>query len=292
MVTPAAASLRAADLVHRAARILAFGQGAPDGWCPVEDLAALVGAGGQGAPPQAPADEVARQRWVRRLGDLLRERPPLRLHLDGDPGYPPNLRAVRGRPALLFADGALQASDTRALAVVGSREPPEHAADQSAEIAAGLVARGYTIVSGLARGIDSAGHLGALDAGGRTIAVVGTGIDQVYPAESRGLVDRIRHAGAVVSQFPPGQGPSKTSFPARNAVIAGLSLGSVVVAAGAQSGTRIEIDATLAQGRPVFLWERFLDGQPWAAELARERLVHTVRSVSEVDEIVKAIQAA
>lgn len=265
--------------VEAAARILAMAERRQDGWCPAEDLPTsldgdLFGATLDFAP------------WARGLEDLLRRRPGLRFAADGGAGYPRNLRHVAGRPALLFLDGTFEPADDRAVAVVGSRQADDAAILATTAIARELVERSYTVVSGLARGIDTAAHKGALVAGGRTIAVVGTGIDEVFPPENGGFIDRIRAAGVIISQFPPGHGPTKTTFPARNAVIAGLSLGSLVVTASERSGTRIEIDRSLAQGRPVFLWEPLLGSQRWARTLAAHDLVHLIRSLDELAQVL------
>jgi len=265
--------------VELAARLLALGENRQDGWCRAEDISLLSEPSNGLAPPEI-------KRWERRLDTLLGERPDLRAVLDGGNGYPANLRRVEGRPALLFVDGAILERDDRALAVVGSRQAEDVAICAAFDIASGLAVAGFTIVSGLARGVDTAAHKGALAAGGRTIAVVGTGIAKVFPPENGGLVDRIRRRGAVVSQFPPGHGPTKTTFPARNGVIAGLSLGSVVVTASERSGTRIEIDRTLAQNRPVFLWAPYLNEQAWARRLAESPLVHLVASVEEIERLI------
>lgn len=187
---------------------------------------------------------------------------------------------------MLFVDGAITPADTRSVAVVGSREADSGAINTAAALASDLAEAGFTVVSGLARGVDTAGHKGALASGGRTLAVVGTGIDEVFPPENRGLVGRIRRSGAVVSQFPPGHGPTKTTFPARNAVIAGLALGSLVVTASERSGTRIEMDRTLELGRPVFLWEPRLGGQVWAQRLAERPLVHMVASAADIERLL------
>lgn len=261
-----------------AAQLLALAEVHQDGWCRAEEVERLGDGSLAGKA----------NRWTSRLEALVRDHPNVHLLTDGMDGYPQNLRSVEGRPALLFVDGAILSGDARALAVVGSRQANEDAISTASGLASALARAGYTVVSGLARGIDTAAHKGALAAGGRTIAVVGTGIDEVFPAENGGLVDRIRQSGALVSQFPPGHGPTKTTFPARNAVIAGLSLGSLIVTASERSGTRIEIDRTLAQGRPVFLWEPYLGDQAWARRLAERPLVHMVASVYEIEPVLGA----
>jgi len=262
-----------------AAWLLALGEGRQDGWCRAEDARVRQDDDLVGGPETV-------ERWVARLDTLLSHRPDMQIVVDGAKSYPPNLTPVEGRPALLFVDGTIGRADNRAVAVVGSRKADGAALDATSEIAAELGVRGYTVVSGLARGVDTAAHKGAIAGGGRTIAVVGTGIDEVFPPENGGLLSRIRRSGALVSQFPPGHGPTKTTFPARNAVIAGLSLGSVVVTANERSGTRIEIDRTLAQGRPVLLWAPFLAREAWARRFVANPLVHLVETVDEIDSIV------
>ena len=158
--------------------------------------------------------------------------------------------------------------------------------DAAREVAATLADTGTTIVSGLARGVDTAAHRGALDASGHTTAVIGTGIDVVFPPENQSLIEQIVRRGAVVSQFPPGLRPSKTSFPVRNAVIAGLSSASVVIEAEELSGTRIEMDYSLEFNRPVLLWAPVLGKRPWARRLAAtDDNVHLVCSASEIREL-------
>lgn len=271
-------ALMTGSALGQAARFLALAEGRLDGWCRAEEVAALA--------PKAVAEAEQVDRWVRRLEVLVHQHPEVHVLIDGTEGYPKNLGSVEGRPAVLFVDGLILPDDARALAVVGSRQADLTVIKAASGLASRLAHAGYTVVSGLARGVDTASHKGALAAGGRTIAVVGTGIDQMFPPENGGLVQRIRRSGAVVSQFPPGHGPTKTSFPARNSVIAGLSRGSIVVTANERSGTRIEIDRTLAQGRPVFLWQPFLGDQPWAWRLAEHPHVHMVTSVDDIEDVL------
>ena len=148
--------------------------------------------------------------------------------------------------------GAVRAEDTLAVAIVGSRRPTTYCVEMAGRLAADLAARGVTIVSGLARGIDTAGHRGALAAGGRTIAVLGTGIDVHYPPENRALAEEIEASGALISQFFPGTRPHPWNFPERNRTIAGLALGVVVVEAAERSGALITAGAAGDLGREVF----------------------------------------
>jgi DNA processing protein len=169
----------------------------------------------------------------------------------GDPAYPRLLAAVPAPPRL-WVRGALLATDALAVAVVGSRRASAYGEDAAGRLAYDLAARGVTIVSGMARGIDTAAHRGALAAGGRTVAVLGCGVDVVYPPENRRLAGEIEAHGAVVSQFPPGVPPLRGHFPARNRTLAGLALGVVVVEATERSGALITAGHAGDLGREVF----------------------------------------
>jgi DNA processing protein len=166
-------------------------------------------------------------------------------------GYPALLAATPAAPTL-WVCGELLETDALAVAIVGSRGATAYGIEIAERLASDLAARGVTIVSGLARGIDTAAHRGALAARGRTIAVLGTGIDGRYPPENRRLADDIAASGALVSQFAPGTPPSKGNFPVRNRTIAGLSLGVVVVEAAERSGALITAGAAGDFGREVF----------------------------------------
>jgi DNA processing protein len=168
-----------------------------------------------------------------------------------DPGYPPLLREIPDPPAYLYVAGALEGTD-RCIAVVGSRNPTEYGVSNTWELSRDLAARGFTVVSGMARGIDSAAHEGALDGGGKTVAVLGSGLDRIYPAENRHLFARIAAAGAVVSEFSPQTGPDAHRFPVRNRIISGMSLGTVIAEATLRSGSLITARLAADQGREVF----------------------------------------
>jgi len=165
--------------------------------------------------------------------------------------YPANLREIPLPPERLWVRGRLEADDTLAIAIVGAREATQYGIGCAERLAADLAARGITIISGLARGIDSAAHRGALRAGGRTIAVLGSGVDVIYPPENRRLALEVAEGGAVVSQFAPGTPPLAGYFPVRNRVIAGLSLGVVVVEAAEKSGSLITAGLAGELGREV-----------------------------------------
>jgi DNA processing protein len=205
--------------------------------------------------------------------------------------YPPNLRAVHDRPPMVFVAGALAARDARAVAVVGARKATRTGTRQAGAIAEHLVDRGYTVVSGLAAGIDTAAHTAALGRGGRTIAVIGTGLARCYPPQNRALQRRIARECAVVSQFWPDSPPSRRSFPMRNAVMSGIALATVVVEASETSGARMQARLALAQGRPVFLLARLLEQQAWARDCARRPGTHVVREPGEITAVLERLIA-
>ncbi len=169
-----------------------------------------------------------------------------------DPRYPAHLSEIPDPPPYLVVKGDLKPADKYAVAMVGSREASEYGRRMAAVIAGGLAKRGITVVSGGARGIDASAHGGALRAGGRTVAVLGSGIDVPYPAGNRPLFERIARHGAVVTEFPLGTKPERGHFPRRNRIISGMSLGVIVVEAAVGSGSLITARAALDQGREVF----------------------------------------
>lgn len=169
-----------------------------------------------------------------------------------DPGYPPRLLGIYDYPPLLYVRGRLTETDDLAVAVVGSRRAGSYGRRTAERIAFGLAQRGVTVVSGLARGIDSQAHRGALTGGGRTLAVLGSGIDVIYPPENRALAEQIVQSGAVISEFPLGTKPEAGHFPRRNRIISGLSRGVVVVVAEVRSGALLTANFALDQGREVF----------------------------------------
>jgi DNA processing protein len=169
-----------------------------------------------------------------------------------DPGYPSLLKAIEDPPPVLYVKGEVGELVAPAIAVVGSRRPSTYGKVVAEQLARGLSASGVTVVSGLARGIDSVAHVKTLDHGGRTIAVLGCGLSHMYPPENRPLAQRISRQGAVVSEFPMRTKPDRLNFPLRNRTISGLSLGTVVIEAGERSGALITVQWALEQGREVF----------------------------------------
>lgn len=169
---------------------------------------------------------------------------------DGD--YPENLRKIPGSPIVLYVSGSITAQDNLAVGIVGSRRASLYGLSSAEKFAAWLSAQGITIVSGMARGVDTYAHRGALKAKGRTIAVMGSGFNHIYPAENADLAKEISFSGAVISEFPMDTKPLAQNFPRRNRLISGLSLGVLITEAARNSGALITADFALEQGREVF----------------------------------------
>ncbi len=196
---------------------------------------------------------------TRRTYDLDRELARLTeaavtLLTQDDPAYPARLRQTVGAPPVLYVRGELTDADELAIGVVGTRRATSYGREVTTRLVHDLATAGLTIVSGLAKGIDACAHTAALDAGGRTIAVLGCGVDVVYPAEHRALARRIVESGqgALVSEYHLGVQPDATNFPARNRIISGLSLGVLITEAPSKSGALITTDFAAEQGRDVF----------------------------------------
>jgi len=169
-----------------------------------------------------------------------------------DTEYPEPLKAIHDPPLALYVRGSFLPQDAQALGIVGSRKATHYGLNAADRMAYQLAQTGFTVVSGLARGIDTAAHQGALKAKGRTVAVLGAAIDQLYPPENAELADAIAQSGAVISEYPLGRQADRQTFPYRNRIISGLSMGVLVVEAGFKSGSLHTADAALEQGRSVF----------------------------------------
>ncbi len=169
-----------------------------------------------------------------------------------DPAYPPLLREIADRPLVLYVRGKLTEAETKAIAVVGTRKPSKYGWDAARAVSQNLARHNITIVSGLAHGIDTAAHRGALDDDGRTIAVMATGIDRVYPAENTELAEQIASNGALITEMPIGTAPLGKNFPQRNRIISGMSLGVLVAEAPEKSGAMNTVSHAIDQGRDVF----------------------------------------
>jgi DNA processing protein len=170
-----------------------------------------------------------------------------------DPDYPPNLRHIADPPPFLYVRGTLTPEDNKCVAIVGARAASDAGKHMARRLGLELAAKGLTVVSGLARGIDSEAHLGALDGNGRTIAVMGCGIDVIYPGENRKLAESIiETGGALITELPVGTPPAAENFPGRNRILSGLCLGVVIVEAAEKSGSLITARMALEQDRQVF----------------------------------------
>lgn len=171
----------------------------------------------------------------------------------GHRAYPRLLAEAAGRPSILYVRGELTPADETGVAIVGTRRATPYGRQVAERIATELAQAGVTVISGLARGVDGVAHRAALAAGGRTVAVLGSGPDVIYPAEHRRLAEGILESGAIVSEHPPGAPPDAQNFPARNRIISGMSLGVVVIEAPLRSGALITATFAADQGREVFV---------------------------------------
>ncbi len=201
--------------------------------------------------------------------------------------YPAALREIPDAPVLLYAAGRMLEEHARALAVVGTRSSSAYGHRVTRELTKELVRYGFTIVSGLARGIDTQAHKTALEAGGRTIAVLGSGIDTIYPRENTGLAREIAYRGYVCSEYPPGTPPDAGNFPERNRIISGLSLGTIVMEAGDKSGALLTALIALDQNREVFAVPGPIDKR---GSVGANRLIkHGAKLVQIVDDILEEL---
>ncbi|MBI3061348.1 MAG: DNA-protecting protein DprA [Deltaproteobacteria bacterium] len=205
----------------------------------------------------------------------------------GASDYPARLRTIADPPPVLYVRGEMREEDSKAVAIVGSRSASDYGIRITQELGRGLASLGFTIISGMARGIDGAAHEAALAAGGRTLAVLGCGVDVVYPPEHERLYENICRNGAIVSELPIGTPPFSFNFPGRNRLISGLALGVVVVEATEKSGSLITAGLALEQGREVF-------AVPGEAGASRSRGTHRLirqgaKLVEGVEDVVEEI---
>jgi DNA processing protein len=205
-----------------------------------------------------------------------------------DDDYPARLRGIHEAPPVLFAAGELRRDDP-AVSVVGSREASERGLAIARSVATSLAQEGVTVLAGLALGIDTAAHLAALAAGGRTVAVIGTGINKTYPATNRDLHMVIANDGLLLSQFWPDAPPQKHTFLMRNATMSGYGLATVVVEAGEQSGARAQARMAVAHGRPVILTDLVVERNDWAKALVDRPGVHVASALDDVMTVVREL---
>jgi DNA processing protein len=201
-----------------------------------------------------------------------------------DDEYPSALREIHDPPIVLYVRGHLTERDRNAVAVVGSRKATHYATESAKKLSFQMAYAGLTVASGLARGIDTAAHQGALAAKGRTIAVIGSGLGELYPPENAELADRIAASGAVISEFPIDTKPDRRTFPIRNRIVTGLSFGVLVVEAGANSGALISANMAAEQGRTLYAVPGRIDAP---AALGSNRLIQQgAKLVITVDDIL------
>jgi DNA processing protein len=205
-----------------------------------------------------------------------------------DDDYPTNLRTVYNLPPFLFYRGSLQPDDARSAAVVGPRVPTPEGISRADRMARLLAEARVTVLSGLARGIDTVAHRACLNADGRTIAVLGSGIRRVYPPENAELAYRIADSGAVVSQFWPGSPPATYNFPRRNVVTSGLSQGTVVIEATATSGAKMQARLAIEHGKQVFLLHSLVTEREWARRYLQRPRVHDVSDVADILRLLRS----
>jgi DNA processing protein len=207
-----------------------------------------------------------------------------------DEDYPAQLREIHEMPPVLFHRGSLVPGEI-GVSVVGSRKASSQGLEIARTVASELADRNITVIAGLAKGIDTAAHMGALEANRRTVAVIGTGITQSYPAENKELQARIAREGLVISQFWPDAPPTKHSFPMRNAVMSGFGRATIVVEAGEHSGARIQARKAVAHGRPVILTDLVVKANTWPDALIGQPGVHVASSTAEIMSLVENIAA-
>ena len=206
--------------------------------------------------------------------------------VDGE--YPAPLKTIHDPPLCLYVKGTLEQKDAQALAVVGTRRVSHYGAAQADRLAYQVSKAGFVVVSGLARGIDTVAHKAALKAGGRTLAVLGGALDKLYPPENRGLAEEIEAHGAVLSEFPLGREPDRTTFPYRNRVVSGLSKGVLVVEAGLDSGAMNTAEQALEQGRSVLAVPGRVDME--GARGPHRLIQNGARLVEDVSDILKEFE--
>ncbi len=249
--------------------------------------------------PEARATRAALKKGLDRLDEHLdRAREAIRLAADADARlttalpeddeYPNNLRVIYNLPPFLFYRGELRRDDARSVAVVGTRKASSEGLRRATSVVQALVKNDVTVLSGLAKGIDTAAHEATLEADGRTIAVIGTGIMRTYPKENAELAERIASTGAVVSQFWPDHPPTRSSFPLRNVTMSGMGQGTVVVEASSTSGAKMQARLALEHGKQAFLLRTLVTRQDWA----RRYLDRGAVEVADVEDVLERLQSA
>jgi len=201
-----------------------------------------------------------------------------------DSEYPQALKEIHDPPLALYVRGSLESRDRHSIAVVGTRRPTLYGKDIAARLSAQLVKCGFAVVSGMAEGIDTVAHDATLRASGRTLAVMGSGLDCMYPASNKELSCRIAERGAVITEFPFGRRPDKTTFPMRNRVVSGMTMGVLVIEAGERSGALITVNQALDQGRSAFAVPGRIDSN--ASKGTNKLIRDGARLVTGIDDIL------
>lgn len=248
------------------------------------DLVAAKGIG----PDLARTIVVERERVQVDAEIAKAEKLGIRIVTPADADYPQPLRTLYDPPLALYIRGSWAAKDRQAVAVVGTRRPTHYGLSVADRLAYQLARVGFTVISGLARGIDTAAHRGALKARGRTVAVIGSALDCLYPPENAALADEIAENGAVISEYPLGREPDRTTFPYRNRLVSGLSMGVIVVEAGCTSGALNTAEQAMEQGRTVFAVPGRIDSAP--ARGCHRLIKHGARLVEDVDDVLEEFE--
>lgn len=270
---------RTADVIESARSALRIVEGTWTGFEPADvTTSALVGSVPEGKLAEYEAMIAEYEKLGVRLITIL------------DEDYPKNLRLVYNRPPFLWVRGALLPTDDRSIAVVGTRKASPEGLAQARSLAEQLAERNVTVLSGLALGVDGAAHEGALAVGGRTVAVLGTGINTIYPAQHTELAGRIvESGGALVSQFWPDAPPTKWSFPMRNVVMSGMGVGTVVVEASKTSGAKMQARLALEHGKRLFLVNTLVMREEWAQKYAQHPGATVIDSIDDVVDVLAAL---
>lgn len=238
------------------------------------EVAESVTSGRQGIDPVAEEEKAGRS--------------GVRLVTFIDDEYPEALKAIHDPPLVLYIKGSLEKADRHALAVIGTRHATHYGTAVTDRLTYGLAKAGFSIISGLARGIDTVAHQAALKAGGRTLAVLGSAHDKLYPPENEELACEIASQGAVISEYPMGRPPDRQTFPYRNRIVAGMSMGVVVIEAGEKSGAVITANAALEQGRSVYAVPGRIDSP--SARGCHALIKQGAKLVETIDDIVDDLQ--
>ncbi|MEU8894385.1 DNA-processing protein DprA [Nocardia sp. NPDC048505] len=229
--------------------------------------------------------------WARAVADIAEWRKaPFEFHTFMDGTYPERLRSVRQMPPIVFTQGSLVERDA-GVCVVGSRGASDRGMDFARRVSVGLVKNDVTVIAGLAKGIDTAAHQAALSSGGRTVAVLGNGLNHFYPRDNRSLQAEIAQRGMLLTHFLPEYGPSRWSFPARNVTMSAYGMATVIVEASEKSGTRIQAREAVAHGRPVILNETVVQATSWGRALQDEPGVYVADSPRAAIEYATSIIA-